>query len=299
MKALLVFVICISLIASGVFTIGLLSCDEPPIQTSEAGQTTKPNKNDCSAPRTLIKVGLNESWIFVHDHHEEVIAVGTVFIAIFTIVLGLFTVSLAGATKKLVSGAESAERRQLRAYVGLDKISFECDSLHISHYEPTDLSTPGKIHRDFIVIKVRNYGMTPAYGVTVYAYFVATNFPDRLPDGFFTGQHDRDIVSWLPVRPTLARFILHKDQMELSKHALPDITELRNAVRKQKQIYVFGRVYYRDAFRRPWRTKFCYSWEPWHPNGERFVAYEKYNDEDQIELSEFSPDTDQVIPIAG
>jgi hypothetical protein len=50
---------------------------------------------------------------------------------------------------------------------------------------------------------------------------------------------------------------------------------------RKKQVYIFGRIYYRDIYQRPWRTKFCYSWEPRHPSGERFVAYEEYNDEDQ------------------
>ncbi|MGA7789435.1 MAG: hypothetical protein WCA56_14870, partial [Xanthobacteraceae bacterium] len=280
---------CIALMSLSVLWIGYSSCEEPSIKSGESSQTTQPDKNNCVSPGAVFKVGLNELWTFTHDHHEEVIAVGTAFIAIFTIVLGLFTVSVAAATNKLVEGAERAEKRELRAYVGVEKLAFECPGIKDHHYKPTDLITPGLIHKNYIVVTVRNFGQTPAYDVTVYAYFVPAKFAERLPDEFFE-KNDEDIISMAETRPTLARFLLHKDQSEISKSALTDITPLKDAVAKKTQIYVFGRIYYRDIYDRPWRTKFCYSWEPTHSSGERFVAYETYNDEDQKELQEWHKD---------
>jgi hypothetical protein len=108
---------------AGVIGVGYSSCNQPPIKGGESSETAHPNKkNDCASPYSIFEVGLNSGWVFVHDHHEEIIAVGTVFIAVFTIVLGLFTVSLAGSTDKLVKGADKTAERQLRAYVFLDGI---------------------------------------------------------------------------------------------------------------------------------------------------------------------------------
>lgn len=287
-RPLLVFIFCLMTLVIAILGVGYSACNERPIKSSESAETAQPYKNSCSSPITILKVGLYEAWSFVHSHHEETIAVGTIFIAIFTVVLGLFTVSLAGATDKLVRGAERTERRQLRAYVGLDKLEFESAGLKDKNYMPADLTTPGLVHKDFIAVKVRNYGQTPAYGVTIYAYLVATDFPARLPDEFFS-LNDVDIISMADIRPTLARFLLHQNQRELSKTPLTDITVLKEAVAKKKQVYVYGRIYYRDIYDRPWRTKFCYSWEPWHPTSPRFVAYEEYNGEDQKELEEWRP----------
>jgi hypothetical protein len=220
---------------------------------------------------------------FIHENAEATIAA-------FTIVLAFSTIFLWGATRDLVDGAEKAERRQLRAYVGVEKLEFECPDLNgkCSEVEPADLTIPGLIHKNFLVVKVRNFGQTPARDVTVYAYSVFADFPARLPDDYFL-KNDTDQISMAEVRPTLARFLLHKDQSEISKHILQDLSLLKQALQKppKKQTYVFGRIYYRDIYDRSWRTKFCYSWEPWHPLGARFVAYEEYNGEDQKELDEW------------
>jgi hypothetical protein len=286
MKALLVLFVCTMAVAVGIFLIGSSLCNQPPIEASETSKT----ENTCSTIDDVFKAGLSDAWDFVHDHHDELIAIGMLFIVIFAIVLVFFTISLARATKKLIVKAENTERRKLRAYVGLDKLSFEFDGLQAENNTPADLTKSGIIHKDFIVVKVRNYGLTPAYGVTVYVYVTYTNFPARLADNFFQ-KKETDPIS--AVHPTLARFLsirqqrflLNKDQIQLYKIVLGDITLLKEALEKKNQAYVFGRIYYRDIYDRPWRTKFCYAWEPWHPSGERFVPYEEHNEEDQVELA--------------
>jgi hypothetical protein len=219
---------------------------------------------------------------FVHKNADAIIAA-------FTIILAFSTIFLWRATRELVTGAESAERRQLRAYVGLDQISFESPSLNKKGLNQPRPVKQGEIFQDFIVVKVRNYGKTPAYDVCTFAYIAETDFARRLPDDFFTDARDTDIKSRDDLRPILARFILNPDQIELVKHSIRDVTPLRRAIDQERQIYIFGRIYYRDAYQRPWRTTFCYAWEPWHPSGERFVAYEDYNREDAQELEEWDP----------
>lgn len=205
MRALLVFVLCIILMGAGVFFIGLTAtaCNQPPIKTGETSQQNQPSINNCTTVSGIIKTGFVETWIFVHSHHEEVIAVGTVFIAVFTIVLGLFTVSLAGATDKLVKGTELTERRQLRSYVGLEKLSFEVPNETNPNFV-LDLKTVGVIHEDFIAVKIRNFGTTPAKDVSVFTFIRPEEPHARLPDDFFL-THDRDVAPAGAIRITLAR----------------------------------------------------------------------------------------------
>ena len=283
MRALLVFALCIIVLSSGVFSIGLVACNQPPINAGETSKTDQPDKNNCATAGGIIKTGFAEAWAFIHGHHEEIIAVGTIFIAVFTIVLGLFTVSLAGATDKLVKGAERTERRELRAYVGLESLSFEVTNENNPDFI-LDLDTPGIIHQDFVTVKIRNFGVTPARDVCVFTYVQPQGPHERLADDFFL-THNRDAAPTGAVRITLARFLLNPGQMEISKslvhpHAVREARALRIG------LYVYGRIYYRDIYDRPWRTKFCYSWEPSIADrSERFVAYEQYNGEDQIALA--------------
>jgi len=121
----------------------------------------------------------------------------------------------------------------------------------------------GQVFNDFLTIKVKNFGQTPAYDVIVFGYVTSIpHFSSMLPDDFFTNV-PRDVIQ------------------TGSKHVVYDVRPLKQARAKQASIYVWGHIYYRDIYNRPWRTLFCYIWEPWHPPGARFVPYEKYNSEDQ------------------
>ena len=178
---------------------------------------------------------------------------------------------------------QSAERRQLRAYVGIEDISFEVMSKADPDYQPADLASSGYVRRDFIVTKTRNFGLTPAYRVTVFAYLVDTEFPNRLAADYFA-QNDQDVFPTGKIRAAVTRALVQRGQSEIIKSALRDIRVIQQARDKERQIFIYGRVYYYDAYDRPWRTRFCYAWEPWHPAGERFVPYEYHNDEDQKRL---------------
>lgn len=214
---------------------------------------------------------------------DEPIVVVTAIIAAIAL-LQLFVFGLqARRLRQTVEAMQSTERRQLRAYVGVDDLAFEWPSERNPDYTPLDTETPGLIHKDFIKVTVKNFGLTPASDVTVYAYFASTPAFSRLPENFFR-ENDVDFVSQAAVRPTLARFTLHQGQTAISKSPLTDIRPLIRGRINLASTYVYGRVYYRDIYGRPWRRKFCFGWEPEHPGGERFVPYETYNDEDQKEL---------------
>lgn len=234
------------------------------------------------------------------EDHENANYIARLFYKTIYDPLALLTGALAIATFLLVlvvlgqlRDARETAKRQLRAYVGIEDFSFDCPDLKSKIVgkrgnNDDEIPVAGKIHKNFLVVTVRNFGATPACDVTVFSYVVATDFPNRLPDDFFE-KNDVDNISMADVRITLARFMLHKDQIEDSKHVIENITTVREAMKNPplKQLFLFGRIYYRDIYDRPWRTKFCFSWEPWHPPGPRFVAYEEYNGEDQKELEEW------------
>jgi hypothetical protein len=196
--------------------------------------------------------------------------------------LVLFTFTLFLATRDLVKEAKESSQRDLRAYVGMDKLGFEIPNENNPNFV-FDPDTPGVIQEDFITVKVRNYGSTPASDVCVFVYPAVVGPHQRLEDTFLPA-HDRDLAPTGAVRVTLARFMLHPNQIEITKtffhpHAV------REARARRATLYLCGRIYYRDIYNRPWRTRFCYGWEPSTTfHGERFVAYEQYNGEDQIEL---------------
>jgi hypothetical protein len=183
--------------------------------------------------------------------------------------------------RQTVETMGKTERRSLRAYVGVKGLRFECLNIDDPNFVP-DFTTPGVRQDDFIAVTVENFGQTPARDVCVFTYFAGTEGAARLPEHFFAA-HDVDVIPLEEVRRTLARFQLFPGQLETAKSAI-DVRDVRMGKAGTHTIYVYGRIYYRDIYGRPWRTKFCYSWEPDHPHGQRFVPYEEYSGQDQQEL---------------
>jgi hypothetical protein len=191
----------------------------------------------------------------------------------------------AGRLKSTIDAMKAVERRQLRAYVGIESMGMECPSAASPNFDPNRDEGPGFIFSDFSVISVKNFGQTPAYEVTVFAHRACTPFGVRLPRGYIDAR-DTDLISNDEVRISLSRFTLNSGQSEISKTVIKgvNIPIFKRVLTKEFQLFIFGRIYYKDIYGRAWRTKFCYQWEPWHPAGERFVASEYYNGEDKAEL---------------
>lgn len=208
-------------------------------------------------------------------------------LALFTALLFFATVRLYVATRNLVTGAEDTAKRQLRAYVGIDDIRIESTTAEDPKFRGRRhcerAAAIGFVHRDFIVLNVKNFGQTPAYDVTCFSHLAWTRFPQRLPDGYLY-ERDVDVVSTAPVRSTLSRYMLESAKTHATRTIIFDPRPIKAARRRRFNLYVYGRIYYRDIYNCWWRTKFCYSWEPMHPSGPRFIPYENYNEEDQERL---------------
>jgi hypothetical protein len=255
--------------------------------SSSGAQNPQAATEDHKEPNSAVNSGF-KTWVVSNEKFLN--AVSTAFIAMFTVLLAFGSIALFCATRNLVTGAQDTAQRQLRAYVGLgaDDFGFDTPSENDPAYTPIDPANPvaGQIYKDFLTIKVKNFGQTPAYDVIVFGYVTPiTPFAGMLPDDFFTRRVPlRDVIPTAPIRPFTSRFILQPEQTAVSKHAVLDVREISAARQKQTSIYVWGRIYYRDIYDRPWRTLFCYVWEPWHPPGARFVPYETYNGEDQTPI---------------
>jgi hypothetical protein len=211
-------------------------------------------------------------------------AVSTIVIALFTVILAVSTWKLFSSTERLVTGADDTARRQLRAYlgVGAEDLAFDTPGENDPKYVPFDPAKPviGEIFKDFIAVKVRNFGQTPAHDVVVFSYLYVGP-PSSRPDAkVFVQDENKDTISAKDVRPFISRAVLQPQQSEISKSPLNDVGPLKKARDRVESIYVAGRIYYKDIYNRTWRTKFCYAWEPWHPSGARFVPFEVYNGED-------------------
>jgi hypothetical protein len=277
-----------------------------PPQTQPNSTSAQPEGNQSDAdhsavPVKLLKTGKTAEESAQDAKYQDDQATTNRWMIWLTGILGIGSILLFVSSLIQIRISATTARKQLRAYVGIEsnRFSFDSPSLITKHENAKTRAVnaaiaAGGIYTDFMSIGVRNFGETPAYHVTVFAGFAPTNFGERLPDDFFTKQfHAVDAMPTATHRATTAVFTLHRDQTEISKHNIPAsaLESIKHArsVPPTRQIYVLGRIYYRDIYGQSWRTKFCYSWEPWHPAGERFVAYQEHNEEDQVELAEPPP----------
>jgi hypothetical protein len=176
-----------------------------------------------------LEVGILKFGGFVHEYHEEIIAVGTACIALFTIILAFATGFLYVATRELVQGAEDTARRQLRAYVFLDQMTIA---------DP--LGTPR------ISIRIKNFGSTPAYSVVFWCEGALREYP-------LTGGLVRSRAQDAPISDIGPTGALQTDILWDAPIQEPDKAALTS---RTKAIYVFGRIDYRDSFGQRWFSEF-------------------------------------------
>jgi hypothetical protein len=192
-----------------------------------------------------------------------------------TAIISTFAVLVAiGLTYQANGIARDTAKRQLRAYVGVAGITFEIAS-DKRNYNPIDLSTPGLVYPDFIKINVKNFGQTPATGVCCRIQLLSTPLLASPPPEF------PDEMRFAPTGANIeTRHYLHMGEVEPIKFGLSDANWVWKASRKEVSLFIAGRIFYTDTFGEPHCTKFAYTWEPWHPHGERFVPIDRYNGED-------------------
>jgi hypothetical protein len=191
----------------------------------------------------------------------------------------------ADAAMKALDQSEVYARQELRAYLGIEKLEFTCTNFsHYTreHYVPKDSSVAGASCDDFLCVTVKNFGQTPAFDIMVFANWITFPPNTRPPLGYFGTTHDSDFLETGPVSVSISKFMLQRDQTHASRIAIWDLRPVLDALERRGELYIYGRIYYRDAFNRPWRTKFSFSWNPASANTPfEFVPYREYNTEDQ------------------
>ncbi len=181
-------------------------------------------------------------------------------LALFNGLLVLYTYRLWIATRDLVEGAENTAKRQLRAYVWIDK----------TQPSPNIDAVP------FIVAtEIRNTGSTPAHDVRCFTELLPFDHP--LPVGFTFKQPPQEIPGpHYVVNPGSTHFV----------RTSPDevfTDDIKTAIRNgTKRLYFWGVVRYRDAFKQERWSKFRFYWDrgPLAPGGWTYCDEGNEADED-------------------
>ena len=180
-------------------------------------------------------------------------------IATFTGLLFFVTVLLWWSTHCLVRGAEDTAKRQLRAYVFVGEAA-------IIHAGTNMVEA---------AIKVKNFGQTPAYDVTISTAARAFNIPG-------------DIIAFAPtpVGPDSSRFVFGpgaEGRYSISLHTLIGEPEAMVGLKAgEGALYVYGEIRYRDTFKRQVVAQFRFviggsvGW----PSDNRMVVCQEGNEEE-------------------
>ena len=182
----------------------------------------------------------------------------TAILAVATALLVIATGFLWNATKQLVGGAEDTAKRQLRAYVFVG----EAEIIHAG----TNMVEAA--------IKIKNFGQTPAYDVTISTAAQAFNIPGDIA------------FAPTPVGPDSSRFVFGpgaEGRHSIPLHTLIGEPEAMSGLKAgEGALYVYGEIRYRDTFRRQVGTRFRFviggtvGW----PSDNRMVVCQEGNEED-------------------
>jgi hypothetical protein len=199
-------------------------------------------------------------------------------VALGTLGLVAFTATLWWATRKLVKGADETASRQLRAYVGIDRMELDTRNLANAHYKPHEPKA-GTRSPDAIIATIRNFGTTPANSVHVWINWGGMPFAERLPTDFPYPNYDSVTVGGpTGLRPTWTRPALFPNQVTEQPAFVNDLSGFIGAARGALTMYVWGTISYIDMFKEHRETDFCFSFDPGAVLGKRFVAYEEHNE---------------------
>ena len=195
-------------------------------------------------------------------------------ITFFTFVLAFSTIGLWIVTwlsgrrqsreaRQTIETMAAAERRQLRAYVGIQRIRFDLPHLSHLNWKAPHPPPTGYFYPDKVLVEVKNFGETPAYEVGVTVYWEALPFGFILPPGFTLPIHAPRIT------PSNSE-VLDKGQKFVATINVLELLPFQAAHARVSSLYVHGDVFYTDVYGRRWRRQYRYVYEPWRREKERF-----------------------------
>lgn len=156
-----------------------------------------------------------------------------IWLAAVTTILAVATAALWWATRNLVIEAKDTDRRQLRAYVSLERTGPIPNSIN-----------PGL---PAFQIKIKNSGRTPAYSVKSWSGI---------------GIHELPLIEKLRPMPSVAETDVvlgaeGESVLPIRRQRPFRPEDMATVKAGTHAIYVFGKVEYRDAFEKPHYTNFC------------------------------------------
>jgi hypothetical protein len=170
---------------------------------------------------------------YVETRDKFFTAFGTLIIAGFTVCLAFATIFLYFATRELVEGADKTAEKQLRAYVSLQSMEATIYPFEQGGYVV------------FAHTEARNFGQTPAYGMTIQAN-ATVDVPTAIP--FDDSQGNAKSAGAMTAFKDVG-FQISQTQKITAEDA--------QAIRDQKKIIFFwGAIKYRDAFGRDHTFRF-------------------------------------------
>jgi hypothetical protein len=234
----IVSILIFTMLTLGAFALlGYSTCNHPIQETAETNQTANTEKENCATFHSALIVGFNATGLYIHRFREEIVAVGTMFIAAFTVILGFATAALYLATRDLVRGAELTAKRQLRAYV----------VVHVRDFD-WPRSEDGAV---LITLELKNTGQTPAHDLRSITRTNIFDYPFRPEFDFSLKTGEGPSVGLIgPGQCT---------GIESMSDALTKDDWIILKWDKTKRLCTYGTVTYRDVFDDPQWTHFCIS----------------------------------------
>jgi hypothetical protein len=177
----------------------------------------------------------------------------------------------------LLCVTRQSNKRQQRAYIGVDSIGLELPGLENPDYEPIKPDKPGLVVSDCVLCTFRNYGGTPALDVKVHINWQSISFGKILPANFQYPDYESITT------PGIGRVVSHLHLMQKQDHTtrvpIYDVDVFRKAHEQKGTLYIYGHIDYTDVFGQNWSRRFSYIYEPWQTEGQQFIPDQSHNDE--------------------
>jgi hypothetical protein len=181
----------------------------------------------------------------------------------------------AGTGAWQASIASDTEKRQLRAYVGVESLKVECPSCNDANYVAV-IPVPGAIIKDFILVTVRNSGTTPARKLKVQTNWTRTPWGNGLPENFDFPDSEGIVVPG--ISHTADSNVIIPNTSFVNHGGIGDARDFISAREKKIVLFIYGHIDYIDIFDKLQTTTFCYVYAPWASDEKMFMPYYKHND---------------------
>jgi hypothetical protein len=174
--------------------------------------------------------------------------------------------------RRSINAATAAERRQLRAYVGVEKIWFDLPHMSYLNWKAPRPVPPGYFYEDKALVEIKNFGGTPAYEVGVTINWQIMRYGLILPIGYTLPQYAEE-------RSPSSSQVIDVGKTFTATINIRDLLVFQEADARVSSLYIYGHILYTDVYGRRWRRGYRYMYEPWRREGERFWPHHEGNDE--------------------